>query len=545
MKKLICLLLAMLIMASMLVGCGGNSSSDKTDGWSGEPAADAGTDAKEPAAETGGEGGSEGGSKVVSIAISENLFDLDPLNSNSMPARVNTFNVYEPLMEFDHKGTSGEFTYCLATEHSVDDTGCVWTFKLREGVKFHNGEDFNADDVVCTFQRLVDDPSLSCANQFWPYLESVEKIDDYTVSIKTSQPYAATLISVCYTPIIPNEAYAELGADLFINGAMYGTGPWIFDEWVDGAYTHYYKNPDYWNKENYDPYYDEMYTRYILESSSALAAHLSGEVDAYVPANGIDTGLLSQYEGRDDITLTSIDTGTFNYFGFNCANGAFADINCRMAFEYALDRQLICDTIYGGAAKVPNSVVMDCVPGYDPTLEPYEYDPELAKEYLAKSSYDGHEIVLYSSTGLNLSEEAMLACSEMLNAVGFNTSVSIVEGATFTTIRKEGNYEVFYINDMTVGGDISKYIAQKITGDSHKHGLKDEKLMELATGILLTIDPDERAEISKEYTRYTREIAAPHSIMAQFNCTYAIDNDVTGIDLWTDGTYGFKYVDHV
>lgn len=535
MKKIISMLLVIVMLAAMAAGC--------ANGEKGNTPTNANGSTTPTSASANQPGKTQ--SKTVSIAISENLFDLDPLNSNSLPARINTFNVFEPLLEFDHKGTSGEFTNCLATDYSVDETGCVWTFQLREGVKFHNGEDFTSADVVCTFQRLLDDKSLSCANQFWPYLAAVEADGDYTVKITTSKPYASTLISVCYTPIIPDEAYAEKGMDLFLAGAMYGTGPWIFDEWVDGAYTHYLKNPDYWNKENYDSYYDDMYVRYILESSSAIAAHLSGEVDAYVPSNGIDTGLLSQYSGYDNIKLTAIDTGTFNYFGFNCATGAFADENCRMAFEYAIDRQTICNTIYGGAAKVPNSVVLDCVPGYDPDLEPYTYDPEKAKEYLAKSSYDGHEIVLYSSTGLNLSEEALLAVSAMLNEVGFNTSVSVVEGATFTSLRKAAEYEVFLINDMTVGGDLAKYIAQKITGDSHKHGLKDEQLMQIAEGVLTTIDADARAELLTQYAHRMREIAAPHSILAQFNCTYAINDGVTGIDLWTDGTFGFKYVDHV
>lgn len=530
MKKLICLTLAFILVLSLLAGCAGGATPTEPDGSRSTE-----SNASTPATSA---------KKTVSIAISENLFDLDPLNSNSLPARINSFNIFEPLYEFDHKGTSGEFYPCLATEYSVDDTGCVWTFKLREGVKFHNGEDFNADDVVCTFNRLLEDKSLSCANQFWPYLSAVEKVDNYTVKISTSQPYAATLISVCYTPIIPNEAYTEKGTDLFLAGAMYGTGPWVFDEWVDGAYTHYTKNENYWNKENYNTAFEDMYVRYILESSSAIAAHLSGEVDAYVPSNGIDPELLGQYANAANTELISLDTGTFNYFGFNCANGAFADINCRMAFEYALDRQLICNTIYGGAAKVPNSVILDTVPGYDPDLAPYTYDPDEAKDFLAKSSYDGHEIVLYSSAGLNLSEETLLAVSEMLNAVGFNTRVEIVEGATFTTLRKAGEYEVFLINDMTVGGDLAKYIAQKITGDSHKHGLKDEKLMEIATRILTTIDPGERAAAMTEYGHYMREIAAPHSILAQFNCTYAINKDITGIDLWTDGTFGFKYVNY-
>jgi len=483
---------------------------------------------------------------TVNIAIGENLFDLNPLNTSSLPARIVAFNVFEPLVESDHKGTSGVFTPCLATKWERDETGKIWTFTLRQGVKFHNGEDFTSADVVATYQRLIEaGNTLSVHSQFWAYLSDVVAIDDYTVQIITTEPFASTLISVAFTPIISAKAWAELGDTPWDNQYMYGTGPWVFDEWVDGAYTHFTKNENYWNKTIYDPQFEDMYIKYILEPSSAIAAHLSGDVDAYIPSNGINVELLPLYNGTENTTqLITMKTGTFNYFGFNCATGAFADQNVRLAFDYAIDRQTIADTIFGGAASVPNSVVLDVTPGYDTDLAPYTYDPELATEYLAKSTYDGHEIVLYSSSGLNKSEDQLLVVSEMLNAVGFNTTVSVLEGATFSDIRKKGEYEVFLINDMTVGGDLAKYLSQKILNDTHKHGYENEEMMTLVNNILTELDPATRADLLSQYAVLTREVAAPHSILAQFIATYAIDYGIVGIDLWTDGTFGFKYVDY-
>lgn len=490
--------------------------------------------------------GQESQKKVVRIAISENQVSMDPLNPVTFPGRITTLNVFEPLVEFDHGGLSGEFTPCLATSWEHDETGTKWTFHLREGVKFHNGEEFDSADVVATYQRLIDETtSLSVYSQFWAYLESVRAVDKYTVELTTTEPFATTLISVAYTPIFPNEAYAALGDALWQDKYMYGTGPWLMREWVDGAHTRFAKNTEYWNIANYDTQFEEMYIRYILEPSSAVASHLSGDVDAYVTSNGIDIEMLPLYNGRSNITeLITMDTGTFNYIGFNCADDkVFGDLNTRLAFEYAIDRQEICDYILGGGAKVPNSVMLDTIPGYNPDLPPYEYNPEKAREYLAKSSYAGQKIVLYGPAGLLKGQDQLLAMSEMMNAVGFNTSVSVVERATYNGIRNSGDYDMFIGNDMPAGGDLAKYFSQKILTDSHHHNFNNPRMMELVQNIMTEMDVENRNGYLKEYAALTREFAAPHSILAQFKCTYAVDYGLTGIDLWKDGTYGFKYVD--
>lgn len=479
---------------------------------------------------------------VLNIGLNSNIVGLDPLNTNSNSSRAFVYAVFEPLIDYNHEGLASEFTPCLATDWSVDDTGCVWTFQLREGVKFHNGEDFTSADVVATYQRLLDDTSLALKSAFWTYLDHVNAVDDYTVEIATKEPYAAALISVAMTPIIPDEAYAEYGEDFWNNQMLYGTGPWKFSEWVDGAYLHMVKNTEYWNDE-YQTDIEELYFRFLTEVSTAIAAHISGDLDAYIVNGGIDSELLSMYSGYDNIELITKETQNFIYLGYNFSDdSAFADDLARQAVDYAIDREQLCATIYSGNAKTSNSVVLPSMAGYDETIPAYEYDPEKAASLLAQSSYDGHEITLYTSNSLSKGKDQCLAIAEMLNDVGFNVKVEAMESAAFTELRKSANYEFFLMNDQPMGGDLAKYFSQKILSDAHKHEYQNEDLMELARKVLTTIDVDERQDYLTAAARMMREEAAPHTILYYLVQTQAINYGVTGLEMYNDTCYSVKYI---
>ena len=152
-KRIVALLLAGVML---LTGCGGGSGTTATTGAAG---AGAGTGAATGEKKT-----------VLNLALSENITKLDPHDIFNFPVYTACWMMYDTLIEGDHEGN---YNPCLATEWSNSEDGLTWTFKLREGVKFQNGEDFNADDVVTTYQRLIDNPDLTCAVTYWPYLESV------------------------------------------------------------------------------------------------------------------------------------------------------------------------------------------------------------------------------------------------------------------------------------------------------------------------------------------------------------------------------------
>ncbi len=527
-KRILSLLLAG-AMIFALCACGGEAATQTPDA---QPAEEAKT-AAPAAAEY---------KKVINLGTNNAIVGLDPLNTNSNIARAVNVCVFDTLVESDHAGT---ITPCLATSWEVDESGCTWTMHLREGVKFNNGEDFTSDDVVVTFQRILDEGSaLAIKSQFWRNLASVEAIDDYTVAISTSEPFYAFLSSCAFTTIMAGDAFRELGEAYWNDQHMYGTGPWVFDEWVDGAYTHLVKNENYWNKENYDCKADELYIRFLTEVPTAIASHISGDLDAYLANGGINPELAALYDPyKDSIEIRRIDSCQFMYLGLRCADGVFADQNARLALDYAIDRQLICDTIYSGFATVGNSVVLPMLAGYDASLPNYEYNPELAKEYLAKSNYDGHQISLYVPTSVSAGKDQALAISEMLNEVGFNVNVEAVELAVLTDLRKSGDYEFFLVNDTALGGELAKYMSMNILGNTHKHGFENEEMMTLVSNILGEMDADKRAELYSQYANLAREVAAPHSILYYLTQLEAINYSLKNVEYYADGVPGFKYID--
>ena len=249
----------------------------------------------------------------------------------------------------------------------------------------------------------------------------------------------AGIIPVAAIDIIQKAQWEAEGVEAFNQQHFVGTGPWVFDQWIDGQYVHVTKNPSYWG--GFDSYYDDVYLRFVLEASTAIAAHKNGDVQAYIASSGIAADNLSLYDGTaGDIDLVSINTGTVQYFGFQCGEGSvFSDKNVRLAFAHAIDRQSIADYIFGGAASTAASFAVESVIGYSEDAVYYEYDPDLAKEYLANSAYQGEPVVLVSNTGTSKSQESLLAVSDMLNEAGFKSSVEIVESAALTDLRATGD----------------------------------------------------------------------------------------------------------
>lgn len=534
MKKLTALFLAALMLLCMLTACTSEPKANE------QPVATGGNAAP---AETAGSADPANTKTVLNIGLNSNIVGLDPLNTNSNSSRAFVYAVFEPLVEYDHQGLNSNFTPCLATDWSVDETGCVWTFKIREGVTFHNGEALTSADVVTTYQRMLDDTSLALKSAFWSYLASVEAVDEYTVNITTKEPYAAFLVSVAMTPIMPDEAYAQYGEDFWNKQMLYGTGPWKFDKWVDGAYLSMVRNEDYWNKE-FTSNVKELNFRFLTEVSTAIAAHISGDLDAYIVNGGIDSELVPMYDGYENVQLITTETQNFIYLGFNCSDdSAFRDVKVREALDYAIDRDLICSTLFNGNAMISNSVLQPSMAGYDPSIPAYEYDPEKAAQLLKESSYDGHLITIYTSNSLSKGKDQCLAISEMLNAVGFNTNVESMESAAFTELRKSAEYEIFLMNDQPMGGDLAKYFSQKIVSDAHKHEYQNGEMMELSRKVLTELDVEKRMDYLAQVARLMREEHAPHTMMYYLVQTQAVNYGIVNLKMYSDTCYDVKYID--
>ena len=527
-KKFLSLLLA-LVMVLSLAACGKKKGASVGEGQSA---------VEEP-------------SKTFTMVVSENMKTLDPHYQTTLIGKVFTQMYLESLLLYDE--TTGEFFPWLCESYEYSDDYLTWTFHMREGITFSNGETLDANDVYATFMRLYNDKEGSAiASQYWSDLEKVELIDDLTVAITTANPKANMRVCLVKTYIIPDEAYEAQGEDLFYSQECPASGPWILDEWVDGQRITFDKNPTYWNKDWFDSYYDRVEILMNTEAATAITTHVSGDAQAYLPTGGIARDMLALYAGTESKTQLKSDlSGNFAYAGMSFKEGSyFRDENFRWAFEYGIDRQAIVDNVIGGGA-VPKSEALELFGesmGYDPDLEPYKYDPDLAKEYLAKSSYDGGPIEIVTNNGFNKSEDIALFVSECLNNIGMNTSIKVVEVAELMSIRAEGDYDVFLINNMNGCGDIGNDMMQRLVQDTHHSFFAEadpvtyQKMADAIIAQSQELDVQKRADYTREAMRIIRENAGPHSYLCQYDSTFAIDYGVTGLEPFADGTFRFTFV---
>lgn len=427
--KMISLFLAVALLLCV-PGCGGKEDD------SGSPAP-GGSTAQQPSADGAVDWHrDEQGRIEVVAANTQSLTSLDFMDgADGGMVQCMWDMIYDTLV--DDATHEGDYQPRLATSWEHNDDSTEWTFHLREGVKFHNGNPFDAKDVACTMQRLMDKKGvLKRITGLWTYLDSYEVVDDYTIKLHFSQTYGTPMKDFSFMPMLDAEAYEELGDAYFHEGYLYGTGAWKFEEFVDGQYIRVVRNDSYWDPD-WSSNVDVFTLRFITESSSMTSGLLSGEIDAVAR---IDSDQASLLKADSSLDVDLNDSTSFIFVGFQCGEDTpspFKEENVRKAFSYAIDRQSIADNILGGGEAMqwwfPKGIS-----GYREVET--VYDPELAKQLLADSSYQGEELLFYVNTVATAGESIMLAVCDMVNAVGFNCKIQMGDQAFLTQVRTSPDY---------------------------------------------------------------------------------------------------------
>jgi len=341
----------------------------------------------------------EGGTFVVALPGDINRTDLaliDDANSFYVGAQV-----METLVTLA-PGTGDEIIPALATEWSVSPDGLEYTFKIRDGVKFHDGTTLDAAAVKYNFDRWLNIPQSYVDLGYTYYIDtvitsavdSVEAPDASTVVVKLTAPNSAFLIQMTLTVFgISSPAALEAGNasapdfkdNTYATGgtpAMVGTGPFMFKEWTPGDHVTVVKNPDYWNAAAGGPYLDQITFKPITESTATLNALQSGGVDFAQAISPVDIPTV-----ESDPNLVPVDRGSacnVGILGMNQTHKPFDNQKIRQAVAYAIDRQSIVDAFFGAAGIVPTNwtpagtlFAKDlAIPGYD---------PDMAKQLIAES----------------------------------------------------------------------------------------------------------------------------------------------------------------
>ena len=341
----------------------------------------------------GGSGSDESGSSII-IGQSSEVANLNPMIQPRTPDSNVQCLIFDYLVIPDE---NLNYVGDLAESWDISDDGTVYTFHLQEGVKWHDGEDFNADDVVFTLTALAS-PEYTGGNEgrvmyivgaseyqagTADSVEGIKKIDDYTVEITLASPNAAFLSNM-YVAMLPEhilgeESPADWGNDDF-NRAPIGTGKYKFVEWEAGQYISLERNDEYFGTM---PSIENVVVQFGADTT-LVAALLNGEIDVLynLPATEIEN-----VEAVDGVGVYNYEMMSVYYIGLNQLDPDLSDLRVRQALAYALDKQTIVDTVYGETATVANDIFPDNHWSHNPDVTVYEYNPEKAMALLEEAGY--------------------------------------------------------------------------------------------------------------------------------------------------------------
>ncbi|WP_137744788.1 ABC transporter substrate-binding protein [Robertmurraya siralis] len=487
-RKGIWALVLMLLLSLALVGCNSSSTSNE-----GEP--DDSTD------DNGTEETAAGGQLV--FGRGGDSTSLDPAATTEGEAFKVTVNLYETLINFGEQDT--EIHPGLATEWSTSEDGLTHTLKLREGVKFHDGTDFNADAVVYNFERWKggDKEQFYYYNsQFGDKIDSVTAVDEYTVEFKLNTPIAPFYKNLAMSPfgIASPTAIEEHGDNFFKNPV--GTGPFKFKEWRENDRITIVKNEDYWQEGL--PKLDEVIFRVIPENSARLNALATGEVDLI---DGVNFSDKETIESNPELQVFERPSLNIGYLGLTSTRKPLDNKLVRQALNHAVNKQEIIDAFYAGAADPAINPMPPVVAGYNPEVEDYEYDPEKAKELLAEAGYpDGFEMELwampvprpYMPEGQKVAE----ALQKMFEEIGVKAKIVTYEWGTYLEKANAGEADTFLLGWTGDNGDADNFLYVLLDEDSigsnNYSYYKNDEVHELLLKAQASSDQAERDELYKQ-----------------------------------------------
>lgn len=392
----------------------------------------------------------QSGIERVIIAVAADISTLDP-HIEPTTNFSQLLQPYENLIEID---ANLQVQPALATSwEMVDET--TWHFHLREGVRFHNGALLTAEDVAWNFNRiLASDATSGPRKAYVVWLESAEAVDDLTVQLNTLIAYPAVVVSNYIPIMIPKAYFEEVGPEGFVQAPV-GTGPYKIDSWSVNEALHFSAFADYWGEP---PAIPAATFRVIPEESTRLNELTTGGVDIVL---NLSATRVAELQGSGDITLTSKPSVLNFYLGMNTANEPLDNLTVRQAIAHAVDVPLMVDALLSGYGEVANSLVHSTSFGWMQALEPFAYDPDLARQLLAEAGYpDGFSTSFYGGPSVwPLTDEAGQAISGFLAEVGIDAPFTLLEwGDYFDRYRNSELDGLFLWGNSSPGLEASTHL---------------------------------------------------------------------------------------
>lgn len=514
--KVLSLVLVLVLAGSILAGCG-NSNSTPASG----------------AASTGGSQGTQGSQakdslNVVTYADPIGVFPLH-VDYSADKTRDGVFfqQVYDTLFRLDAEGNPEPW---LATEYEVSEDGLEWTFTLRDDVYFHNGEKMTAEDVVFSWETaLAENPTA--ATSMLNGLAAGEVIDDTHVKATLSHVSPAFLNMLCtQMGVIINKAYyEEVGGAEGYAAHPVGTGAYKFVSRTSGEKIVLEANEDYWAGA---PAIKNVQISIISNISTQFLSLESGDADVVINA---DLSSCTKLQENSPVTWDSTGSTTRTLISFGWTKDYIRDdLNLRMAIQSAIRKEDLLAGVLFGQGKILD---IDVVTGFptspdEGTYTVIPYDQEAAKEYLAKSNYDGRELEIYVITG-STCEKAAQIIQGQLAEVGIKVAVVPCDNATFSSAQRNASADMNISDNTNVWFDFcnpgASYNPDMETTFKHEEYFKDvDVIKDYYAKIAIEQDPAVRKQLMADLMSFGVENAYQIPLYASVNAI-AYNKNLQGV----------------
>ena len=524
MKKRVLSLCLAGLMAASLAGCGGAGNTAET-------TTAAGTETSAAASENGS---SEAKEELVFVNYRD-IRDLNPhLYAGEMYAQE---MLYETLVNITADGYEG----CLAESWDISDDGKTYTFHIRDGVKFSDGEVCDANAIKANFDAIIENKDRHTWLEMMNLLVGVSAPDDKTFVIELSEPYYPLLTELGVTrpfAMISPKAMKDGSTKDGVN-AYIGTGPYVLTDFVTDEYAIFEANENYWGEQ---PKIKKITVKVIPDNQTRILTLEKGEIDMIFGKNMIDADAINQYTGNDKFTVSLSDPTSTRQIVLNTTRDVLADKEVRQALQHATNKQAISDGIFYGLEQPADTLFAKTVPYCDIDLEPYAYDVELAQSMLDEAGWvvgadkirekDGQKLnidLLYNSDSVTEKAIAEYLQSEY-QKIGISLNIHGEEEQSYRDNMKAGNFDmVFNICWGTPYDPQSSLAAMRapVYGDyAAQLGLEDKADIDQAiTDILVSTDETKRQEL------YTFVLTRLHEDAVYIPLTYECNKAIYRSDL--------------
>jgi len=424
---------------------------------------------------------------------------MDPHNHMETPA----WNVHIQLFDTLLQRTPDIKREPLLAESYRIINEKTWEFKIRKGVKFHNGEDCKAENFKFTFERMSDPKLKLRQTVFQGVIEKVEVMDDYTFRIITKDPYPVMEAMLCiYGQPLPLKYFKEMGPAHFALNPI-GTGPYKFVRWVKDDHILLEANPNYFRGA---PKIKKVMFRPIPEATTRVAALQTQEADIIT---NIPPHLMRLMDWKGRSFVSKVPSVRVIFIAFDTIKGGpVADKRVRKAIAMGIDMRTNIKKVLEGNGILLGSPLTDKHFGYDPTIKPYEYNPQAAKKLLAEAGYaKGFDFVINSPSGRYLNDKEMAEASAGdLRKIGINATVKTHEWGTYMNrMYTHNNAPAYLLGWGNTSFDADFTIAPLMRTGKLLSNVSFPKLDALIDQGISTMDPKKRQKIYSEALKVIKE----------------------------------------